>query len=71
VGDSDRHCRFDRANGGRKAMRLDTVDTRSSQSDLRISQDNNNRQSLMKPARRAALDAMEREFHDFLKSPPR
>jgi hypothetical protein len=52
-------------------MRLDTVDYRSSQSDVRTSQDENNQKSMMTPARRAALDALEREFHDLLNAPPR
>jgi hypothetical protein len=51
-------------------MRLDTVDYRSSQSDVRTHQDENSRQSLMTPARRAALDALEREFQELL-NPPR
>jgi hypothetical protein len=50
-------------------MRLDTVDYRSSQSDVR--KDENSRQSLMTPARRAALDALEREFQELLNPPPR
>jgi hypothetical protein len=52
-------------------MRLDTVDYRSSQSDERRSQDDNRKQSLMTPARRAALEALEREFQDLLNSPSR
>jgi hypothetical protein len=52
-------------------MRLDTVDYRSPQSDERTSQDESNEQSLMTPARRAALDALEREFSDLLKALPR
>jgi hypothetical protein len=55
-------------------MRLDTVDYRSSQSDQRRSQDDNDdysRKSLLTPARRAALEALEREFHDLLKARPR
>ena len=52
-------------------MRLDTVDTRSSQSDVRTSQDHTSQQSLMTPARRAALDALEREFRELLNSLPR
>lgn len=54
-------------------MRLDTVDYRSIQSDERNSVTNNDdsQQSLMTPARRAALDALEREFHDLLKARPR
>ena len=52
-------------------MRLDTVDTRSSQSDEGTSQDENTQRYLMTPARRAALDALERELHEFLKAFPR
>jgi hypothetical protein len=52
-------------------MRLDTVDDRSCQSDERTSQNDNSQHNLMTPARRAALDALEREFHDLLKARPR
>jgi hypothetical protein len=48
-------------------MRLDTVDDRSSQSEQRTSQDDTSQHSLMTPARRAALEALEREFHELLK----
>ena len=51
-------------------MRLDTVETRSSQSDERQSQESEIQQSLMTPARRAALDALEREFRDLLNAQP-
>jgi len=51
-------------------MRLDTVETRSSQSDERQSQESESQQSLMTPARRAALDALEREFRDLLNAQP-
>ncbi len=49
-------------------MRLDTVDYRSSQSDQRKSETEATQQSLMTPARRAALMALEREFNKFLKA---
>jgi hypothetical protein len=49
-------------------MRLDTVDYRSSQSDQRKSKFEETQQSLMTPARRAALMALEREFNEFLKA---
>jgi hypothetical protein len=52
-------------------MRLDTVDYRSSQSDVRKTENETTQQSLMTPARRAALDALEREFHELLKARPR
>jgi hypothetical protein len=52
-------------------MRLNTVDYRSSQSDERKSDNDGTRQNLLTPARRAALDALEREFHELLKARPR
>jgi hypothetical protein len=53
-------------------MNLDAVDYRSTESDVRTSQDGNNDQtSLLTPARRAALNALEREFRDLLNSMPR
>ena len=50
-------------------MSLDAVDYEGSQSDERTSESAGN--GLMTPARRAALDALEREFQDLLQSPPR
>ena len=50
---------------------MDSIDFRASQSDERISQDQAGEQGSLTPARRAALDALEREFHDLLKSPAR
>ncbi len=58
VADSNRHT-------GEK-MRLDRIDDRSSQSQLRKSETESETQSLMTPARRAALEALEREFRDLL-----
>jgi len=54
-------------------MRLETVDFQSTQSAARTVQDHDADAplSLMTPARRAALDALEREFHDLLRSPRR
>jgi hypothetical protein len=53
-------------------MRLDTVDQRASQSDERKSEAHNDEtKSLLTPARRAALDALEREFSDLLNARPR
>ena len=49
-------------------MRLDTVDYRSSQSDVRTSTDLNSQKTLLTPERKAALDTLEREFSDLLKS---
>jgi len=51
-------------------MRLDTVETQSSQSHERQSQPSEAEQSLMTPARRAALEALEREFRDLLNARP-
>ena len=51
-------------------MSLDAVDYQVSQSDVRTFEDNNI-QNLMTPARRAALDALEREFRDLLEALPR
>jgi hypothetical protein len=48
---------------------MDT-ETRLSQSDGRHSEESGNQQTLMPPARRAALDALEREFHDLLNPAP-
>ncbi len=52
-------------------MRLETVDTRSTRAGERKSQDTGHEQSLLTPARRAALDALEREFSELLKAPAR
>ena len=49
-------------------MRLDTVDYRSTQSDVRTSTDHNSQKTLLTPERKAALEALEREFRDLLKS---
>lgn len=50
-------------------MSLDAVDYEGFQSDERTSESDSN--GLMTPARRAALDALEREFQDLLQSLPR
>jgi len=50
---------------------MDAVDYRSSQSDERTPQDDTSQQTLLTPARRAALEALEHEFRDLLKSLPR
>ena len=47
-------------------MRLEMGDDKFSQSDERCVQVQPNDQGLLTPARRAALDALEREFHDLL-----
>ena len=47
-------------------MRLETGDYRASQSDQRSVQDQPKEKSQLTPARRAALDALEREFQDLL-----
>ncbi len=51
-------------------MRLIPADSRSSQSDVRVSQDEKSQQGLMTPARSAALDALERELQQFLQALP-
>ena len=51
-------------------MDLDAVDYQGAQSDVRTSQDDNI-ETMLTPARRAALDALEREFHELLNSLPR
>jgi hypothetical protein len=50
-------------------MSLDAVDYEGFQSDERTTEGTG--KSLMTPARRAALDALEREFQDLLRSAPR
>ena len=52
-------------------MGVDTVDDQSSPSDERKSQNGTSQHGLMTPARRAALDALERELHELLKARPR
>lgn len=52
-------------------MRLATDDYRSSQSNERSVQVQPTDQNLMTPARRAALDALEREFRDLLQTAAR
>jgi hypothetical protein len=52
-------------------MRLDMAETRSYQSDVRKTKNDDSRKSLLTPARREALDALEREFRELLDSLPR
>jgi methanogenic corrinoid protein MtbC1 len=49
-------------------MRLSAVEGRVSQSDERKTDDETNRQNLLTPARRAALNALEREFRELLQA---
>jgi hypothetical protein len=49
-------------------MRTDTVEYRSSGVEQRTPENGERQPSLMTPARRAALDALEREFSDLLKA---
>lgn len=49
-------------------MRLDKIDDQSVQSNVRKSADDDNTPRLLTPARRAALDALEREFRDLLQA---
>lgn len=52
-------------------MRLDTADYRTSQAEERSLHEHDEQQDAMTPARRAALDALEREFRDLLEAGPR
>jgi hypothetical protein len=49
-------------------MRLDKIDDASVQSNERKSAHDDNSPRLLTPARRAALDALEREFRDLLQA---
>ena len=49
-------------------MSLDAVDYEASQSDVRTSTDHNSQKTLLTPERKAALEALEREFRGLLKS---
>ena len=49
-------------------MRAEAVDYRVSQSEQRPSQDDDNRTSGLTPARRAALEALERELQELLRT---
>jgi hypothetical protein len=49
-------------------MRLDKVDDQSFQSNERKTEHDDDPPSLLTPARRAALDALEREFRDLLQA---
>ena len=49
-------------------MRLEAVEYRVSQSDERKTEDEASRQNLLTPARRAALNALEREFKEMLRA---
>jgi hypothetical protein len=51
-------------------MHRDRIDDRSSQSPLRKTETENEPQGLMTPARRAALDALERELRNLLQAQP-
>ena len=52
-------------------MRLNTGGPRPSQPAERSSLENETQQNQMTPLRRAALDALEREFRDLLSAQPR
>jgi len=49
-------------------MRLDKIDDQSVQSNERKSAHDDNLPALLTPARRAALDALEREFRELLQA---
>ena len=52
-------------------MRTDTLDDRQMQADAGRADASRVPNSLMTPARRAALEALEREFHELLNGPQR
>ena len=52
-------------------MRAEAVDYRVSQSEQATSHDDDTRKHGLTPARRAALDALERELQELLKATPR
>jgi len=52
-------------------MRLNTIENRSSQLNERQSDHSNDPANQLTPARRAALDALEREFRDLLNAQAR
>jgi hypothetical protein len=52
-------------------MRLNSGDPLSTQPAERSPQENETQQNQMTPVRRAALEALEREFHDLLSAQPR
>jgi hypothetical protein len=52
-------------------MRAEAVDYRVSQSEQRTSQDDDTRTNGLTPARRAALDALERKLQELLRALPR
>ncbi|HZL31908.1 MAG TPA: hypothetical protein VFC54_12725 [Pseudolabrys sp.] len=52
-------------------MRVDTSDSPVKPSGQRSVEDRDTEQNLMTPARRAALDALEQEFRDLLRTAPR
>ncbi|MEI7806668.1 MAG: hypothetical protein WCI56_15235 [Hyphomicrobiales bacterium] len=52
-------------------MRAPVIEYQPEQVEKRKPQSGDERSGLMTPARRAALDALERELHEFLKAVPR
>jgi len=49
-------------------MRVNVVDSQESPSEQRLAHDDEGARGELTPARRAALDALEREFHDLLQA---
>jgi hypothetical protein len=49
-------------------MRAEAIDYRFSESEQHKAAERESRESRMTPARRAGLDALEREFQEFLRS---
>ncbi len=57
--------------GMAEPMRAPVIEYQPEQVEKRKPQSGDERSGLMTPARRAALDALERELHEFLKAVPR
>jgi hypothetical protein len=66
--DSDTRLGFKRVYFLGETMRLDKIDGASVQSNERKSAHDEDSPRLLTPARRAALDALEREFRDLLQA---
>jgi hypothetical protein len=52
-------------------MRVEAIDYRSGEIEQRKEGIHDERENLLTPARRAGLEALEREFNEFLKARPR
>jgi len=52
-------------------MRIETIDYRPGEGEQRKDGTHDESENLLTPARRAGLEALEREFNEFLKARPR